>query len=129
MSVADQTMPKAGIRDRLRTFIEAPATRNVIIAVIVINAIVLGLETSPTAMAAAGGLLRALHLMALGVFVTEIGLKLVVYRLSFFRGPWNLFDFVIVGVALVPAGQGLSVLRALRVLRAPRLMSMVPKMR
>ena len=129
MSAVDQPAEKPAIRDRLRTFIEAPVTQNVIIAVIVANAIVLGLETSPTAMAAAGGLLRALDLIALAVFVVEIGLKLVVYRLSFFRNAWNVFDFIIVAIALMPAGQGLSVLRALRILRALRLMSMVPKMR
>ena len=129
MSMADRTTPKSGARERLRAFVEAPATQNFIIAVIVINAIVLGLETSSTAMAAAGGLLHALDLIALSIFVVEIGLKLVVYRLSFFRNPWNLFDFTIVAIALAPAGQGLSVLRALRILRALRLMSLVPKMR
>jgi hypothetical protein len=35
----------------------------------------------------------------------------------FFRSGWNLFDFIIVGIALVPAAQGLSVLRALRILQ------------
>ncbi len=129
MSVVEQAAPKPGIRDRLRTLVEAQATQNFIIAVIVANAIVLGLETSPTAMAAAGPLLHALDLAALVIFVLEIGLKLVVYRLSFFRSAWNVFDFVIVAVALVPSGQGLAVLRALRILRALRLMSMVPKMR
>ncbi len=129
MSVVDETASKPGFRDRLRAFIEAPATQNFIIAVIVINAVVLGLETSPTAMAAAGGLLHALDLIALSIFVVEIGLKLVAYRLSFFRNPWNLFDFTIVAIALAPSGQGLAVLRALRILRALRLMSMVPKMR
>ena len=72
MSVVDQAVPKPGIRDRLRNVIEAQATQNFIIAVIVANAIVLGLETSPTAMAAAGGLLRALDLAALVIFVVEI---------------------------------------------------------
>ena len=129
MTVAEQSAGRPGPRQRLRRFIEAPATQNVIIAVIVANAIVLGLETSPTAMSMAGGLLRALDLMALAVFVTEIGIKLFVYRLAFFRNAWNVFDFTIVAIALVPAGQGLSVLRSLRVLRALRLMSMVPKMR
>ena len=49
--------------------------------------------------------------------------------MSFFRNPWNVFDFTIVAVALVPAGEGISVLRALRILRALRLISMVPQMR
>ncbi len=117
------------VRSRLRAFIEAPATRRAIVAVIVVNAIVIGLETSPTAMAAAGDLLRAIDTLALVIFVAEIAIKLVVYRTAFFRGPWNLFDFAIVAVSLAPAGEGMSVLRALRILRALRLISAVPRMR
>ena len=114
---------------RLKAFIEATATQNFIIGVIVVNAIVIGLETSPSVMARVGGLLTFLDLAALSIFVVEIAIKLFVYRWSFFRSPWNLFDFVIVGIALVPASEGMSVLRALRILRALRLLSMVPKMR
>lgn len=114
---------------RLRAFIEAPATQNFIIAVIVVNAVVIGLETAPSVTSRVGGLLAFLDLAALCIFVVEIAIKLLVYRLSFFRSPWNLFDFVIVGIALVPASEGMSVLRALRILRALRLLSMVPKMR
>jgi voltage-gated sodium channel len=117
------------VRSRLRAFIEASATRRAIVAVIIVNAIVIGLETSPTAMAAAGDLLRALDTLALTVFVAEIGIKLIVYRAGFFREPWNLFDFAIVAVSLAPASEGMSVLRALRILRALRLISAVPRMR
>ena len=117
------------VRSRLRAFIEAPATGRAIVVVIVLNAIVIGLETSPTAMAAAGGLLRAIDTLALAIFVAEIAIKLIVYRAGFFRAPWNLFDFAIVAVSLAPAGEGMSVLRALRILRALRLISAVPRMR
>ena len=115
--------------DRLRALIEADATQRFIIAVIVVNAIVIGFETSPTVMAAAGGLLRTIDLIALVIFIVEIVAKLIVYRWRFFRSPWNVFDFTIVAIALVPAGHGLTVLRALRILRALRLLSTVPKMR
>jgi voltage-gated sodium channel len=117
------------LKHRLRAVLESPRFQSFIIAVIVINAITLGLETSPTAMAAAGGLLYAIDLAALAIFVLEIAAKLYVYRASFFRNPWNVFDFAIVAVALVPAGEGLSVVRALRILRALRLISLVPQMR
>jgi len=118
-----------GLVERLRTFIEADLTRNAIIGVIIINAIVIGLETSPSAMAAAGGLLRTIDTLALSIFVVEIVIKLIVYRLAFFKRPWNLFDFFVVAISLAPASEGLSVLRALRILRALRLVSAVPKMR
>lgn len=114
---------------RIRAVVEAPRFQTFIVAVIIANAIVIGLETSQSAMAAAGPLLFALDLVALAIFIMEISAKLFVYRLSFFRDPWNVFDFAIVAVALVPAGEGLSVLRSLRILRALRLISMVPQMR
>ena len=117
------------MENRLKSIIEADLTRNLIIVLIVINAIVIGLETSPEAMAKAGPLLKAIDLFALSVFTVEILAKLLVYRLAFFRDPWNVFDFVIVGVAYLPSGTGFSVLRALRILRALRLISAVPKMR
>jgi len=63
------------------------------------------------------------------VFVVEIGLRLAVWRGRFFRDPWSVFDFVVVGVALLPATGPLAVLRALRVLRVLRLVSLVPSMR
>ena len=52
-----------------------------------------------------------------------------VYRSRFFRDPWRVFDFVVVGIALIPASGAFSVLRTLRVLRVLRLVSMVPSMR
>lgn len=115
--------------DYLRRFIESELTQRAIIIVIVINAIVIGLETSPTALAVAGDVLRFIDTAALSIFVVEIAIKLIVYRLKFFRQPWNLFDFFIVAISLAPASDGLTVLRALRILRALRLMSAVPKMR
>lgn len=118
-----------GFRDRLRAVLESSRFQNAIIAVIVVNAITLGLETSPSAMAAAGSLLYAIDQIALLVFVLEIAAKLYVYRGAFFRNAWNVFDFVIVAIALVPAGEGLAVVRALRILRALRLISLVPQMR
>ena len=113
----------------LRRFIEAAVTQRFIMGVIVTNAIVLGLETSPSTMARAGNLLHVLDIAALTIFVAEILIKLIVYRAGFFRSPWNIFDFVIVAISLVPLGQGVSVLRALRIIRAFRLISVVPRMR
>lgn len=114
---------------RLLAFVESERFRNFVIVVILLNAIILGLETSVTVMAHAGGLLKVLDQLALGIFVIEIGLKLIAYRVGFFKNPWNIFDLVIVGIALIPAGEGLAVLRALRILRAFRLLSAIPKMR
>lgn len=114
---------------RLRTLLNNPRTEWVIAGLIVANAIILGLETSPTAMAAAGPLLAALDAAILTIFVVEIIARIAVHRTAFFRDPWSLFDFVVVGIALVPATGNLSVLRALRILRVLRLITVVPSLR
>ena len=113
----------------LRTLIESIGFQRFIITVIVINAITLGLETSEAVMGAAGGVLIALDRLALAIFVVEIALKLVAYRHRFFTSGWNLFDFTIVAITLAPTGEGMAVLRALRILRALRLVSVIPSMR
>ena len=114
---------------RLRGFVEHGTTQRVILALILLNAVILGLETAPSAMAAAGGLLVAMDRAILAVFVVEIVARLAVHRWAFFRGPWSVFDFLVVGIALVPATGQLAVLRALRVLRVLRILTIVPSMR
>lgn len=117
------------MRERLAAFLETPIVRNAILAVILFNAVLLGLETSQGAMARAGGLISLLDKLCLAVFVAEIAAKLFAWRGRFFRSGWNLFDFAIVGVALVPGAQTLSVLRALRILRLLRVISVAAPLR
>jgi voltage-gated sodium channel len=120
---------RAGRLGRVQDVLESARFQHTITALIVANAVILGLETSRRAMELAGGLLHALDRVLLSVFVLELLLKLVVYRTRFHRDPWNVFDFAVIGIALVPASGGFSVLRALRVLRTLRLVSAVPSMR
>ncbi|SDI78963.1 ion transporter [Aliiruegeria lutimaris] len=117
------------MRATLTTWLERPATRNLVIGVIIFNAILLGLETYPAVMDRAGGLIIALDYACLTIFVIEITAKLIAYRFRFFRSPWNIFDFVIVGIALIPAAHAFSVLRALRILRVLRVISALPRLR
>jgi len=121
--------PSQIVIERLRRLVESPRFTAFITAVILFNAVTLGLETWPRAMEVAGGLLVAIDRIVLGIFVFEMIAKLLVYRLSFFRSGWNIFDLTIVGVALIPAAGPLTVLRALRVLRVLRLLSVVPQLR
>ncbi|MEO9574339.1 MAG: ion transporter [Tateyamaria sp.] len=116
-------------RARLAEFLEGPKFSNFIMGVIVVNAITLGLETSATAVSVAGGLINAIDQICLAIFVIEIIAKLFTFRLSFFKSGWNIFDFVIVGIALAPGTEGLSVLRALRILRVLRVISVAPSLR
>lgn len=118
-----------GLRARVADFMERPIVNNVIIGVIVFNAILLGVETSDSLMARIGFLVGFLDEVCLAIFCAELAAKLFAHRLQFFKSGWNLFDFFIVGIALVPAAQSMSVLRALRILRVMRLMSAAPSIR
>ena len=116
-------------RQRLGQWVESRGVQNAIIAVIVFNAITLGLETSESVMAAWGPTLIALEQIILAIFVVEIGLKLVAFDWRFFRSAWNVFDFAIVGISLIPASGPFAILRALRILRVLRLIAKVPRLR
>ncbi len=115
--------------ERIHNFLETPLVRNGILFVILFNAILLGLETSVTMKSMFGGLIDWLDTLCLTIFIIEIALKLIAYRFGFFKSGWNIFDFLIVGISLVPGAEGLSVLRALRILRLLRVVSVAPSLR
>ena len=117
------------LRARTAAFMDRPIVGQFIFGVIVFNAIILGLETSATVMAQAGGLIITLDRLCLAIFVVELAAKLFAQGPRFFRGGWNIFDFIIVGISLMPGSGGLSVLRALRILRVLRVISVVPSLR
>ncbi len=116
-------------RARVQAWVEQPRVRNTILAVILANAVLLGMETSAALMAVAGDWIVALDRVCLAFFVVEITIKLYALRLGYFRSGWNVFDFVIVGIALIPAAHALSVLRAMRILRLLRVLSVAPSLR
>ena len=116
-------------RARLRAWIETSGVQSSILIVIIFNAITLGLGTSDRVQANFGGLLYVIDKTVLTIFVIELLLKFYAYGLGFFRNAWNIFDFFVVGVGLLPQTDSLSALRGLRVIRALRLLSVVPQMR
>jgi len=115
--------------EALRRIIESSAFQRALTALILINAVTLGLETSDAIMARAGALLIAADRLIVAVFVLEMLAKVAAYRRRFVRDPWNVFDFVVIGLSLLPATSAFSALRAFRVLRVLRLVSAVPSMR
>lgn len=109
--------------------IESPRLQSVITAAIVVNAVILGLESDAGIRAAHGPVLHALDNACLALFVVELAVKMAAYRTLFWRNAWNWFDVAVVGIALVPGAGVWSVLRALRVLRVLRLLTIVPQLR
>lgn len=109
--------------------VEGASMQRVVMWLIIVNAVLLGLETVPAIMNEFGSIILMLDQAILAVFVFELLGKFVYRRLAFFRDGWNWFDLIVVGIALVPAAGPLAVLRTLRVLRLLRLLSVVPSMR
>ena len=119
----------SGLRAKVTTLVEKQWFGRFILTLILINAVLLGMETSASLMAQYGPILLSLDKLLLGIFVVEILLRIFAYRGAFFKDPWSLFDLAVVAIALIPASGPLSVLRSLRVLRVLRVLSMVPSMK
>ena len=127
----EQTESKSdpSFRDQLRTFFELDWVHRTILGIIIFNAITLGLGTSEVVNSHIGDALIVIDRVVLCIFVLELALKLFAYRWAFFRNSWNIFDLLVVSVGLLPQTAGLSALRGLRVIRALRLLSVIPQMR
>jgi voltage-gated sodium channel len=113
----------------LRSIVEAKWFSRTIMTLIVVNAIILGMETYPNLMASYGPMLKAIDTVILKIFVVELLMRLAVYRGRFFRDPWSIFDTIVVVIAYLPANEAFAVLRAARVLRVLRLISIFPRLR
>jgi voltage-gated sodium channel len=103
-AVRDDLIPVAqnhAIRARVASWLDRPAVQRAVTALILVNAVVFGLETSQTVMAAVGAALIVLDRLILAIFVVEIGLRLFAHGRRFFGDPWSVFDLAVTGVALV----------------------------
>jgi voltage-gated sodium channel len=112
--------------------VDSARFQHFVTGVILLAAILVGIETSPALVERHGDVLHALDRLVLGIFVLEIALKLGAEGKRpwrFFRDPWNVFDFAIVAVAFLPIeGTYVTVLRLARLLRALRLIRAVPRL-
>jgi voltage-gated sodium channel len=116
-------------RQNIETFMAHSWIQHGLVFLILLNAAILGLETNPDIMHEWGDLLHWIDHSILGIFMTEIVVLIFARKLDYFSDPWCVFDFIVVGIALIPASGSLSVLRALRVLRVLRLINKVESMR
>lgn len=117
-------------RLRVAAWVESNAIQRIVVGVILFNAVILGLETDRGLMASDWGpALKMLDKTCLAIFVIELLAKLFAYRFSFFRSGWNVFDFLVVAIALAPGAGPWAVLRSLRVLRVLRLLTVIPSLR
>ena len=116
-------------RNRIEDFMENPWVQNFLVFLILLNAVILGLETDADIMDKMWPQLHSIDHAILWIFIAELALLITARGWRFFLDAWSLFDFLVVAIALVPATGSLSVLRALRVLRILRLINKVESMR
>ena len=118
------------MKDRMKQIMEGNRVTNFITILIIINAILVGLETYPEFAEKYHTWLLALDIIVLGLFTLEIVIKLYLYRTSFFRNGWNNFDFlIVVGSLILYNSPYISVLRIFRVLRVLRTITTIPSLR
>jgi len=125
----EHRIAKTGWQQKVEDFVDNSIVQHAIVVLIILNAALLGLETSQDVMQAYGSELVLLDHFILGIFILELVLLIIARGTDFFKDPWSMFDFVVIAIAVVPATESLSVLRALRVLRVLRLINKVESMR
>ncbi len=130
MTEAGQSLPPlTPQRTALQRFVETPIFQSVVLALIIVNAVILGAETFAGVKAQAGPWLTVADRIIVYAFLIEIGLRVIAWRAAYFRNGWNVFDFLIVAVSIGAATSGLAALRAFRVLRVLRVITVIPRMR
>ena len=121
------------MQNKLKTFTESKQFQFFFIGIILLSGLVVGLDSYPKISDKYGTILHTLDSIILGLFVFEIGIKMISFGTrfhEFFKDGWNTFDFIIVGACLLPFdGQSIIVLRLLRVLRIVRLVGTIPELK
>lgn len=105
---------------KIKKFVENQVFQNFILGVIVFNCVLMGLQTSAVLTAKCGDLLNLLDNICLGIFIVELGLKIIAYNKNFLKDGWNIFDTIIVLMSLFSSMAFLSSLRIFRIFRVFR---------
>ncbi len=117
---------------KIKDLVESKRFERFILSIIILNTIVLGLETSKYLVANYGAALEIANIVFITIFVIEAALKIFAWRTSYFKDGWNIFDFIIVVISLIPTSgifSGMRILRILRVLRSLRMISSIKPLR
>jgi voltage-gated sodium channel len=113
----------------IASFIKSKIFNNTILIAIIINSIVLAFETIPNLSATMFRVLHWIDFICIGLFVIEALLKLITLKQHYFKSAWNCFDFIVVLLAVLPFNQMFSIFRALRIIRAFKLIEHVPALK
>jgi len=104
-----------------------------ILAVILVNAVTLGLETYDSIARSLGDELHTLNDLTLVVFVIELVIRFGADGFDprrFFKSGWNIFDFVVIAASFSPGlRQNATLLRLVRLARIVRAVRLLPDLR
>ena len=120
-------------RNRLARLVDSTPFTLAIVAVIIVNAAVLGLDTYQGVDARWGDELYLINAVCLGIFVCELLLRIASYGSrpwNFFRDGWNVFDLIVIGGAFLPGvRENATLLRLARLGRIVRVVRLLPELR
>jgi len=121
-------MSSETMEDKIGSITNSALFRRVVITLILLNAIIVGLDTYPQIHASYGNIFHVTDRIILYLFSLELVLRFLGTNphLAFFRSGWNLFDLIIVGVSYLPSSEFFTVARLFRILRALRTVSVSP---
>lgn len=105
-----------------------------IFSLIFLSAVIIGVETYPGLAKKYHEVLMIIDKLIIGIFTIEIALKIVANGKRpwiYFSDPWNVFDFLIVVICLIPFSDThyFAVFRILRILRILRMINIFPKLK
>ena len=121
-------------KQRVKALVDSVPFQTFIFVVILVNAITIGFETCNLS-DEVDAALEAFDYICLTIYIIEAALKIYSYGLDYFKDKWNIFDFAIIVVSVIPARivpmpvQVVRTIRLFRVARVFRLVSMFKQMR
>lgn len=119
--------------ERCRALVASSWFDSLILVAIVVNAVVLGLETYDEIDAWIGSKLELANSVILGIFVVELTIRIVAFGRrpqDFFSSGWNVFDFVVIVASFTPGlRENATLLRVARLLRIVRAVRLLPDLR
>ncbi len=121
------------MKQTVNRMVRATWFERTIIGFILLNGIILGMETSPALVGKYGPIFDFGNQVILGIFILEALLKMFAVAPHvdrYFRDGWNVFDFSVIAFSLIPAtGDFAMIARLARLLRVVRLISTIPELR
>lgn len=122
---------KSAIYNWSQSVVNHSAFTGIIMGLILINAVIIGMETYPNLYHQYNNWFHYSERLLLWIFTFEIAIRMMAVRPwhNFFKDGWNLFDFVIIASGhLLAGGYFVSVLRVLRILRVLRAITIMPSL-